>query len=101
MGRQMKYLTKEWTHLVNTEKCKKIANDYLIYIDKIYAKLPLALQMFSKMISLHDGIIEKASFIKDESIFILNVKIPTWTDWFFKLEIKYIKVSNINIEQLI
>lgn len=97
----MKFFTREWYHLKYEEESEKIKNAYYAYLEKIYDKLPLILQIFSKTINFHDGIVEKVFFFKESNTLLLKLSVPTWTDWFFKIEIKYIDIINLDLNQII
>lgn len=96
----MKYFTKEWYYLKEGEESKKIMEAYRTYIDKVYDQLPLILQLFARTISLHDGILEEVLFVKDGNILTFKAMIPTWTTWYFKIEIIYTGISNLSIGKL-
>ena len=65
----MKYFTKKWCFgQLSTNTTNKIINDYNVYIETIYKELPVPLKFLIKNMSLHDGIINRVVFFKNNKI---------------------------------
>lgn len=97
----MKYFTKDWcfSNLDDDEIEKRLKN-YRTYIHNVYKKLPFVLKNLIKTINFHDGKLEKVSFIQNKRTLILKGVFGDLEVGYYFLEVKYLKVSNLEIDFL-
>lgn len=98
----MKYFTKEWCFSdLDDHEIEKRLKSYREYIGNVYEKLPFVLKILSKDINLHDGRIKKASFIKDQNIFVIEGVFGDLQSGYYLLEIKYVNISKLSEDVLV
>jgi len=97
----MKYFTKDWClSKLDDEEIERRLKSYREYIQEIYMKLPFALKLLVQNINLHDGKLEFVFFSPDEKKLTLRGIFGDLELNYFFLEIKYLMVSNLNIDLL-
>lgn len=97
----MRYFTKDWCYSVlNDKQIEEIKLEYERYINAIYPTLPFVLKLFTKTIHFHDGVIKKVLFSQDLKFLILEGLFGDLQAGYFVLEIKYIRVSPLDIDLL-
>jgi len=97
----MKYFTKDWCYSnLNDHEIEKRLKDYRTYISSIYKKLPFVLKVLVQNINVHDGRLKSVCFVQDKKLLSLNGIFGDLESGYFFLEIKYLKVSNPDVDLL-
>jgi hypothetical protein len=98
----MKYFTKDWCFSkLDDQEIEQRLKSYRDYIQEIYIKLPFVLKLLVRNINLHDGKLEVVSFIPDKKALIIKGVFGDLELGYSVLEIKYLMVSNVNVDLLI
>jgi hypothetical protein len=95
----MKYLTKEWCFSkLDDHEIEQRLKSYRNYIQGIYKKLPFVLKLLAQNINLHDGRLKTVSFSQNKRTLIIKGVFGDLDSNYFILEIKYLRVFNINLD---